>query len=77
MTEQRVNDMYTTFQIASVMGQCTVCGSTCKVIHHVVDMSSECFNCMLERVMNDESERAEAAERRAKCELFMKDFAEI
>lgn len=77
MTEQRVNDMYTTFQIASVMGQCTVCGSTCKVIHHVVDMSSECFNCMLERVMNEESERAEAAERRAKCELFMKDFAEI
>ena len=77
MTEQRANDMYTAFQMASVMGQCTVCGSTCKVIHNVVDMSSECFNCMLERVMNEESERAAAAEHRAKCELFMKDFAEI
>lgn len=77
MTEQRAIDMYTAFQRCSIMGQCTVCGSKCKVINHVVDMSSECFNCMLERVMNEEAEREAAAEHKAKCELFMKDFATI
>lgn len=77
MTEQRVNDMYTAFQMASVMGRCTTCGSTCKVIHHIVDMSSECFNCMLDRVIKEESERQAAAEHRAKCELFLKDFDKI
>lgn len=77
MTEQRAKDLYSTFIKFADMGRCNSCGFRRRVIHHVMDMSAECFNCMLERVIKEESEREAAAEHRAKCEMFLKDFAKI
>lgn len=56
-----------------VTTKCTTCGKVTKCITSIADMTSTCKECYKEKRL----EEMEAKERKAKCELNLKDFTKL
>ena len=53
--------------------ECTTCGKVGKCITSVADLTSTCKECYKEKRLKE----MEADQRKAKCELNLKDFAKL
>ena len=53
--------------------RCSACGQVTKCITSIVDLASTCKECYKKGRL----EEMEAEERKAKCELNLKDFAKV
>ena len=74
MTEEHVKNLYRAFQTQGRKGVCNTCHCVRTCIAHVADLTNECFNCCIKRLMREEQER----ERQNKqIPLNLKEFTEL
>ena len=77
MTEEHAKNLYRAFQTQGYKAECSTCHCVRTCIAHVADMTTECYDCCIRRLVKEDDAKEARKEHEAKCNLFMKDFAKI
>ncbi|MBR6457089.1 MAG: hypothetical protein IKS71_00695 [Bacteroidales bacterium] len=74
---EHARNLYRAFQAQGHKGTCNTCHCVRTCIAHVADLSNECFNCCVKRLVKEEDAQKAQKEHEDKCNIFMKDFAKL
>lgn len=77
MTEEHAKNLYRTYQTQGYRATCSTCHCVRTCIAHVVDLTTECFNCCIKRITREAEAKEKEEERVRKCEMFLKDFSKL
>lgn len=77
MTEEHAKNLYRAFQTQGHNDTCNTCHCVRTCIAHVADLTNECYDCCVKRIVREEEEKERKEEHTRKCEQFLKDFAKL